>query len=228
MRVTVSSLSVTGPPRRLRFQPSIAMRRRADRRPAPVAARPRARLRTSRSMTNSMHARVVDADLRNLERVGRVDGVHLDAGVRVAGQQHDLVLRPAVARQPLDQRRLQRRRKADDVDRDQRELLLAVGEDQRLGEDAIVYALGRAIHPLAIAAQRRLQFQGRRQIDARHAGLQLGGSRVIERTNEQSKRRDEHQRAREIEHRWAPETRRGWQIGCDAHVSRTTRAERGF
>ena len=151
-------------------------------------------------------ARVVNADLRDLKRVERVDGVHLDAGVRVAGQQHDLVRRPA-AGQPLDQRRLQRRRKADDVDRDERELLLAVGEDQRLGKDAIVHALGRAVHPLAVAAQGGVQFQRWRQIDASHAGLELVRTAYRHRRRESGERssnhRDHHQNPRCGSHRFA-------------------------
>ena len=52
-RVTVSSLSVTVPPRRLRFQPSIEMARRADRTPATSCCSASRITCTSRSSTNS-------------------------------------------------------------------------------------------------------------------------------------------------------------------------------
>ena len=52
----------------------------------------------------------------------------------------------------------------------ERELALAVAHDERLGKDAVVHALGRPAHASPITAQRCLQLEWWREIDARHAG----------------------------------------------------------
>jgi hypothetical protein len=48
-----------------------------------------------------IQAWVMDADLRNLKSIGRIDRIHFDAGMRMARQQHDLPGGPASG-EPLD------------------------------------------------------------------------------------------------------------------------------
>jgi hypothetical protein len=119
-------------------------------------------------------ARVVNADLRHAKRVGRIDRAHVNARVRMAGEQNYLILSPAMIGEAVHNRRLQRRRESHDVHRNERELSFPVGQHERLGKDGVEDAFGGATHAIAIAAQWRSDFQGRRQVDARHPGVELG------------------------------------------------------